>query len=327
MSGWTVEPPADPYFDRRLNAWIVSRYRDVAVALREPGLLPALARSTAPPTPIDPAVHANFRAQALRALAPAVIQQREERFDLVANRLAEALPAGEPVELMDRYARPFSLAIAGIMAEVPPGECESLATLARPVFDSACEPYDEALAAAARKAIVELAWFFREARPWGVQMFIALAHSLPAFLGNAWLALLDSHVEVADMPKAIDELLRLAGPAKAQFRQAIATVTIRQCHIAREQRAILRLDIANRDPDEFSDPGEIRFGRSSPAHLAFGTGLHACVGAALVRSAAGAATKALLDRFHLGEYTAVPVDCFAVRYVASLSVALQGRGS
>jgi len=157
-------------------------------------------------------------------------------------------------------------------------------------------------------------------------MFIALAHSLPAFLGNAWLALAESPTALTDLPKAIDELLRLAGPAKAQFRQAIAPVTIRECHIAREQRAILRLDVANRDPDEFPDPGEIRFDRSSPAHLAFGTGPHACVGAAVVRSAAAAATKALLDRFNLGEYTAVPVDCFAVRYVASLSVTLQGRG-
>jgi cytochrome P450 len=326
MSGWTVEPPADPYFDRRLDAWIVSRYRDVAAALREPGLIPALARSTAPPVPIDPAIHADFRAQALRALAPAVIQQWEVQFDLVANRLAEALPIGEPIDLIERYARPFSLAIAGGTSEVPPNECERLATLARRVFDSACEPYDEALAAAGRKATVELAGFFREARPWSMQMFIALAHSLPAFLGNAWLALVESPVEVVDVPKAIDELLRLAGPAKAQFRQAIAPVTIRQCHIAREQRAILRLDVANRDPDEFPDPGEIRFDRSSPAHLAFGAGLHACVGAALVRSAAAAATKALLYRFQLGEHSAVPVNCFAVRYVASLTVRLQGRG-
>src|ERR1022692_3890827 len=61
MNCWAVEPPADPYFDRRLNAWIVSRYQDVAAALREPALTPALARSTAPAAPIDAAVHADFR--------------------------------------------------------------------------------------------------------------------------------------------------------------------------------------------------------------------------------------------------------------------------
>jgi hypothetical protein len=84
MRCWTVEP-ADPYFDRRLNAWIVSRYRDVAGALREPGLLPALARSTVPPAPIDPAVHADFRAQSLRA-GGRRHPTMDERFALVADR-------------------------------------------------------------------------------------------------------------------------------------------------------------------------------------------------------------------------------------------------
>lgn len=303
----------------------MSRYQDVAGALREPALTPALARSTAPAAPINAAVHADFRTQALRALAPAVIQQWEERFALVANQLADELPANQPIDLIERYARPFSIATAGIAADVPSHECERLATIARIVFDSACEPYDEALAGAVPKAIVELAAFFRAAPPWNMQMFIALAHSLPALLGNAWLALFESPVEVTDLPKTIDQLLRVAGPAKAQFRQAIAPVTIRECQIARDQRVILRLDIANRDPDEFPDPGELRFDRSSPAHLAFGNGLHACVGAALVRSAAAVATKTLLDRFAIGEHTAVPVDSFAVRYVSSLRVTLQAH--
>ena len=318
MGCWAIEPPADPYFDRGLNAWIVSRYGDVAAALREPGLVPTLARSTPPAAPIDVAAHTNFR-----TLAPAAIQPWEERFAVVANRLAAVLPAGEPVDLMERYARPFSLVAAEIAAQVPPHECARLALLARSVFDSACDPYDDALAAAARKAIVELAPFFRGAPPWSMQMFIELAHSLPAFLGNAWLALLESPLDVTDLPKAIEELLRIGGPGKGQFRQAAASLTIRECRIARNEHVILRLDIANRDPDEFPDPDRLRLDRPSPAHLALGAGVHACVGAALVRSAAAAATQALLDRFHVGEYTAVPVDCFAVRYLRTLTVTLQ----
>src|ERR1035438_1258670 len=127
MTCWAVEPPADPYLDRRLNAWIVSRYQDVAAASREPALTPALARSTAPAAPINAAVHADFRTQALRALAPAVIKQWEERFALVANRLADELPANQPIDLTERYARPFSIATAGIAADVPSHERERLA--------------------------------------------------------------------------------------------------------------------------------------------------------------------------------------------------------
>ena len=317
MSFSAAATPADPYFDPPLDAWMITRYQDVAAALREPRLIPSLARSTAPASPIDRATHADFRAQALRALSPAAIEQCERRFALAANHLASTLPTGEPVDLIKRFARPYSLETACIAADVASGECVRLAALARHIFDSACEPYDEALARRAQQATIELAVFFRGAPPWTMQMFIALAHSLAAFLGNAWCALLESPAEIADIPKAMDELLRLAGPAKAQFRQAAAPVTIRDCTIARDQRVILRLDIANRDPDEFPSPHELRFDRRSAPHLAFGGGLHACVGAALIRSAAAAATGALLDRFELTEHIAVPVDCFAVRYVSS----------
>jgi len=323
MDVWVTEPPADPYFDRRLNAWILSRYRDVDTALREARLIPASARSTAV-VPIDSGIHAEFRTQALRALAPVAIQQLEEPFALAANLLAAALPIGEPVDLMQRYAKPWSLQVAGIAAGLPPDQCERLSGLARGIFETACEPYDEALAAVAHRATVELAASFRGAPPWNMQMFIALAHSLPAFLGNAWLALLEQPAEIAGLPKAIDELLRFAGPAKAQFRQAAAPVTIGDCTIQQLQQVILRLDIANRDAGEFPAPHTLRFDRRTPGHLAFGTGPHGCVGAALIRSAAAVATKALFSRFHFAEHhSAVPMDCFAMRYLKSLTVILQ----
>jgi cytochrome P450 len=326
MEIWATEPPSDPYFDPRLNAWMVSRYRDAAAALREPRLVPALARSTTPAVPLDSKVHTDFRTQALRALSPASIHEWEERFALAANAVAGALPTGVPVDLIEQYARPWSLQAAAIAANIPANQCARLTDLARHVFQSACEPYDEALATAAQEATVELAACFQHTAPWTMQMFIALAHSLPAFLGNAWLALLEQPAEITDLPRAIDELLRLAGPAKAQFRQAVAPVTIGDAIIERNQHVIIRLDIANRDPDEFPAPLTLQFDRRAPGHLAFGSGLHACVGSALVKSAAVVATAALLDRFHFAEsYTAVPVDAFAVRYLRALNVTLTSR--
>jgi len=325
MSFWALDPPADPRFDPRLNAWIVTRYRDVAAALREPLLIPALARSAVPAVAIDPAAHADFRARALHALSLPAIEPWEEPSTLAAARLAGSLPADEPVDLVEQYARPLSLEIARIAANISADTGARLVPLARAVFDSGCEPYDEALAAASWKAIVELTAAFRGSPPWTMQMFIALAESLPAFLANAWLALLEQPVEIADFSKAIDELLRFAGPAKAQFRQAGADVAIRECTIAREQRVILRLDIANRDPDEFPDPHTLRFDRRGPAHLAFGAGGHGCVGALLIKSAATVATRALLDRFAFGAYQAAPADHFAIRYVSALRVTLRSR--
>lgn len=330
MEAWATERPADPYFDGRLDAWILSRYRDVSTALRESRLIPATPRSAAPAVPFDSAAHEEFRSQALHALAPARLRRLDERFAHSASVLAAALPTGEPVDLVERYARPWALQAAGIAAEVPVDRCAPLSEVALAIFESACEPYDEALAAAGRQATVELAAFFQGAPPWNMQMFIALAHSLPAFLGSAWFALLERQAELSAVrqnpslfPRAMDELLRLAGIAKAQFRRAVDSVTVGDWTIQRDQRAILRLDIANRDPDRFPEPSQLHFEGRGPGHLAFGTGLHACVGSTLIRSAAILATGALLDRFHFQEpYIATPVDCFAVRYVKSLRVRL-----
>lgn len=271
-------------WDPRLNAWILDGPGEVAAALRDPRLVPALARASTPAAPLDAAAHAEFRAQALHALAPEAIQHWEEHFELTATRCVDALPIGEPVDLIERYARPYSLAVASITAGVPTEDIERLAALAGHIFEAACEPYDAGLAARSQTSTVELATFFRNAPPWTVQMFAALTHSLPALLGNLWL----------------DDALRSSGPAKAVFRQAIESLIVGDCKIARDQRVILRLN----------------------ADMTFGAGIHSCVGASLVKSAATIATRALFHRFTLGPHTAVEVDRFAMRYLSSLTVVL-----
>jgi cytochrome P450 len=122
---------APPYFDQRLDAWVLSRYRDVAAALREPLLVPVSARCMGPATPIETAGHAHFRAGALRALAPPALQQLEARIALLAASMAGALPTDRPVDLVEEYARPWSLEVARIPAGVPCEHLERLAGLAR----------------------------------------------------------------------------------------------------------------------------------------------------------------------------------------------------
>jgi cytochrome P450 len=54
---------------------------------------------------------------------------------------------------------------------------------------------------------------------------------------------------------------------------------------------------ANRDPDQFHDPDVLDVERSEPRHLAFGAGIHFCVGASLARLEAPIALAAILRRF------------------------------
>jgi cytochrome P450 len=324
-------PPEPPYFDCRRNSWILSRYGDVTAALLEPRLVPAKPHSTDAAVAIDSAAHSRFRAEALGVLAPAKLRQWEIRFRAAADEMAGRLAVDRPADLVAEYARPWSLALAALAAGVPREEQARLAALAGRIFEAACEPYDEDLAAGSSEAARELAVFFQGAAPLNMQMFIALAHSLPAFLGNAWATLVEHPVEMARLrqepallPKAIDELLRVAGPARAQFRQAVEEVRMEECTIGPRQRVILMLDRANCDPEHFPDPDKVELDGRTGDHLAFGAGLHACVAGTLVRSAAAVATRALTERFRLPEhYTAVPASGFAMRYLKSLVVALE----
>ena len=202
----------DPYFDHRLDAWVLSRYADVSEALREPRLTPAAALSSAIAPPSDAAIHADFRSQALRTLAALPLQQWEE---LAVQMLA---PGGE-IDLVAEYAQPWSQRIAGLAAGVPEARLERCAQLARDVFLSAGEPFDAQLQRAAHTATAEL---YSCLEPIPMQMFVALSQSLPAFLGAARLALLQHRDQLPylDAP-SMDELLRFAGPSRTLFRQAI----------------------------------------------------------------------------------------------------------
>jgi cytochrome P450 len=99
------------------------------------------------------------------------------------------------------------------------------------------------------------------------------------------------------LPAAIEELLRHSGPSRAQFRQAAEGTTLGGATIAKGERVALMLAAANRDPEQFPEPDRLDFRRGLPRHLALGDGKHSCIGAALVRAAAAAATSAFIEYF------------------------------
>jgi cytochrome P450 len=81
----------------------------------------------------------------------------------------------------------------------------------------------------------------------------------------------------------VEELLRLVSPIQRTIRVASAPLELGGRTIAEGEKIVALIGAANRDPSVFADPAAIDPERSGPAHLAFATGAHTCIGAALAR--------------------------------------------
>ncbi|GAA3620469.1 cytochrome P450 [Nonomuraea rosea] len=97
---------------------------------------------------------------------------------------------------------------------------------------------------------------------------------------------------------AIEELLRYLSILQFDVRRtALADVEIGGQLIAAGETVVLALPVANRDPERFPDPDTLDVNRSAAGHLAFGHGIHQCLGQHLARAELRIALTALFERF------------------------------
>jgi cytochrome P450 len=122
-------------------------------------------------------------------------------------------------------------------------------------------------------------------------LLLFAGHETTANLLGTSILHLDRHPDerrrLAESPglarQAVEELLRFDGPTKMQVRMAKEDVELRGKRIRAGQRVLLCQAAANRDPTRFTDPDRLDLGRLDNEHLAFGIGIHYCLGAPLAR--------------------------------------------
>ena len=102
--------------------------------------------------------------------------------------------------------------------------------------------------------------------------------------------------EPALMPTAIEEVLRYLPPVWFLFRQTRTDVELAGQHIPANQLLLAWTASANRDPAQFPDPDRFDIEREPNRHLAFGHGIHFCVGAPLARLEARIALPMMLEQ-------------------------------
>ncbi|HEX3547706.1 MAG TPA: cytochrome P450 [Mycobacterium sp.] len=133
-------------------------------------------------------------------------------------------------------------------------------------------------------------------------------------IGNGIAVLLQHPEQLARLrddpslwPNAIEEILRIDSPVQMTARTAGCDVEIAGHHIAAGDMVALLLGGANRDPHVFTDPSRFDITRANARdHLAFASGVHACLGAALARIEGVTALRALFEAFPDLRLTAPP---------------------
>ena len=98
------------------------------------------------------------------------------------------------------------------------------------------------------------------------------------------------------MPTAIEEVLRYLPPVWFLFRQTRTGVELGGQHIPTDQVVLAWTASANRDPAQFRDPDRFDIQREPNRHLAFGHGIHFCVGAPLARLEARIVLPMMLEQ-------------------------------
>jgi cytochrome P450 len=119
------------------------------------------------------------------------------------------------------------------------------------------------------------------------------------------------------MPLATEEMIRWVTPVKEFMRTATEDTTVRGVPIAEGESVLLSYVSANRDEDIFENPFHFDVARDPNKHLAFGYGVHFCLGAALARMEVNSFFTELLPRLKSIELTGPP-EFVATTFVGGL---------
>jgi cytochrome P450 len=137
------------------------------------------------------------------------------------------------------------------------------------------------------------------------QLIVAGHDTTTSLIGNGTVALLRHPAQMAALradptliPDAVEELLRYDSPVPhSTFRYAVEPISIAGVTIPAGAQVIINLASASRDENQYADAEQLDVERPTARHLAFGHGIHFCLGAPLARMEGELAFRALLARF------------------------------
>lgn len=282
----------------------------------------------------DPPAHTRLRNLVKAAFTPRAVQALAPRITEIVDHVLD-LPDDRTVDVIGDIAYPIPAMVIAEMLGVPPEDRELFRAWSNDItmliFEGARDEEDRRIA---QDGLTALAGYLRglvedhRLTPREDLMSALLASGVDDesltddeivhtcvlllfgghetttnLLANGYLAL-RRHPEQARIllsdpgvaESAVEELNRYDGPAKLVVRRAAQDIELRGKVISAGQRVLLVQASANRDPRRFTDPDVVDLRREDNRNVAFGFGIHYCLGAPLARLEAQIALPRMLRR-------------------------------
>ena len=283
----------------------------------------------------DPPTQTRLRRLVSRDFTPRRIRELEPRIREITKSLLDAAERKGEFDVMADLANPLPVMVISELLGVPPGEYEQFKNWSDKIVEADNTVPGMPIPDEIKNAFTELKAYFadeivRRRKSPGPDLVSALvaAHdeaealsndelmqfvmllllagneTTTNLIGNGILALgrnPDSMAALRSKPDlmrgAIEEMLRYDGPVQATFRTATKDTVVGGTPITAGMSAFVIIAAANRDPAQFKDPEKFDIARTPNEHVAFGEGIHFCIGAPLARMEGSIAIGAALERF------------------------------
>ena len=281
----------------------------------------------------DPPQHTRLRRLVSKAFTARRVEGLRPRVQEITDALLDRITPRGAADLVGEFGLPLPVTVIGELLGVPEADRDRFRIWTDEMLDRPFDPRsDMARVTAARERmhgyladlvaakrahpaddlLSDLVEATDEGERLDAQELLAMTFLLliagyvttVSLIGNGTLALL-RHPDQLDLlradpslvPQAVEELLRFDGPVNPGLtRHALEDLEIGGVRIPRGDLVLLAIAAADRDPDRFPDPDRLDIGSADPGHLAFGHGVHYCLGAPLARLEGQVAFTALLAR-------------------------------
>lgn len=281
----------------------------------------------------DPPKHDRLRNLVNRGFTPSRIALLEPRIREIASQVFAAADAQGEFDLIADVAVPFPVRVIAELLGVDPDRFEDFKRWSRAAIQLFGRVPSPEVLAAANASIDELADYIeaeverRQTAPrqdligvlidkqaedaltpdelvsFVILMLVAGNETTTNLIGNTVLALLDHPDQLAAVqaqpaliPNLVEEALRYTSPVQLLFRQTLGEVSLGGVTLPEGAIVLPCYAAANRDPARFPDPDRFDVKRDAQGHLAFGLGIHFCLGAGLARLEARVAFEELIPR-------------------------------